>query len=348
MGENKRKLNFQNFIEKNFMLVILLVIVVVMFFVNKNFLTVNNMINILRSMAVTGVMGCGMTMLMVSGEFDLSFGSTLGLTTCMVPLICEWFQNMGLGLTQGAIVGMLAALLVSIVVGFLNGYFSVIWKLPAMLVTIAMQYAVYGLAGVLTGGFPRYTLPDWYGFFGKGMIGGFFPISVIILMIMFILFYIILGYTKFGRTMYTVGGNKDSARLSGINVTKYKIIAFIVMQITAWAAGIIFGSQLAGGTPVYGKGMEFNVIAGIIIGGISLYGGAGSMKETFVGMLFLTLIMNAMTIANLGEYAQYVARGLIMLGAIMMSEVQRRMSNKRKVRQAQLLIEQSEQAELSR
>ena len=348
MVENEKKLNVQDFIEKNIMLVMLLIIVVVMFFVNKNFLTVSNLINILRNMAVTGVMGCGMTMLMVSGDFDLSFGSTLGLTTCMVPLMCEWFQGMGMGVTQGAIVGMLAALIISIFVGFVNGYFSVVWRLPAMLVTIAMQYAVYGLAGVLTKGFPRYTLPGWYGFFGKGMIGGVFPISVIILLVMLVLFYIILAHTKFGRTMYTIGGNRDAARLSGINVTKYKIIAFIVMQITAWVAGIIFGSQLAGGTPTYGKGMEFNVIAAVIIGGISLYGGAGSMKDTFIGLLFLNLIMNAMTIANLGEYAQYVVRGLIMLGAIVMSEAQRKMSNKRKILKVQLLIEQSEAANQSR
>lgn len=348
MKDTAKKANFQGFIEKNILLVALLIMVLIMIFINSNFLTVSNLVNVLRNMSVTGVMACGMTMLMVSGDFDLSFGSTLGMTTCLVPLLSGAFQNAGLSITEGAIVGMVVALLVAILVGLINGYFSVVWHLPAMLVTIAMQYAVYGVAGVLTGGFPQYTLPTWYGFFGKGMIAGEIPISVIILLILMVFFYILLSHTKFGRTMYTIGGNREAARLSGINVTKYKIIAFVVMQMTAWLAGVIFGSQLAGGTPTYGRGIEFNVIASVIIGGISMYGGAGTIKDTFIGLLFLNVIMNAMTIANLGEYAQYVVKGLIMLGAIVMSEAQRRWNIKRKIKTAQMMFDHPEKVKGNR
>lgn len=340
----KKKYSLSKFIEANYLIVAIIVIIAIMFFVNKNFFTMNNLINVLRNMSITGIMACGMTMLMVSGDFDLSFGSTIGMTTVLVPLLAEQFQKANLSITAGALLGMVAALIIAIIAGAINGYFVAVWNLPAMLVTIAMQYLIYGVAGALTKGFPQYTLPSWFGVFGKGMIGDVVPFSVIIMLVCMAFFYVLLGHTKFGRTMYVVGGNKDAARLSGINVVKYKIIAFVVMQVTACAAGLIFGSQLSGGSQTYGKGMEFNVICAVIIGGISIYGGSGNIKNTFVGMLFLNLLINAMTIANLGEYYQYVVRGVIMLAAIVFSEYQRRAGVKKQIKEAENLTRETEKA----
>jgi len=340
--ENKRtsKLGVSNvtgFFEKNILLVVLLALVVSMAFINTNFLTGKNLINILRNMAVNGILACGFTMLLVAGEFDLSFGSTLGLTCCLIPLMSERFAGTALGMTGGALIGMLIALVVAICVGLINAYFVIRWHLPAMLVTLAMQFAVYGVAGILTGGTPQYVLPKWFGFFGKGMVASTIPISVVIFLVLMVIFYVLLQHTKYGRTVYVVGGNAEAARLSGINTAKFKVGAYVVMQVTAFLAGVIFCSQLAGGVPSYGKGIEFNVIAGVIIGGASMVGGMGNMKNTFIGLLFLNVIMNAMTIANVSEYWQYAVRAIIMILALMLSEAQRIWTNSRKIKAVQTL-----------
>lgn len=339
MNTVKKKFSFVDFAGKNILLVVLLVMVIAMVFVNKNFLTLSNLINVLRNMAVTGIMACAMTMMMVGGEFDLSFGSTLGLTTCIIPLLTENLSAAGMSVTAGALIGILIAFVAATLVGCINAYFVVKWRLPAILVTLAVQFTVYGVAGTITGGYPQYTLPEWFAFFGKGTIGGKVPYSIVIFLVVFVLFYIIMSHTKFGRTMYVVGGNAEAARLSGISTKKYKAWIFIVMQWAACLAGIIFASQLAGGTQAYGRGTEFNVIAGVIIGGTGLAGGRGTMRGTFIGMLFLNIIMNAMTIANLSEYLQYIVRGIIMLAAILLSEAQGIWANKKRIKSAQQLQE---------
>lgn len=345
--ENKRTLrsgisNITGFFEKNILLVVLLILVMFMAFVNANFLTGKNLINILRNMAVNGILSCGFTMLLVAGEFDLSFGSTLGLTCCLIPAMSARFADTALGMTGGTLIGILIALVVSVCIGLVNAYFVIKWRLPSMLVTLATQFAVYGVAGVLTGGAPQYTLPAWFGFFGKGMIASAIPVSVVIFLALMVVFYVLLQHTKYGRTLYVVGGNAEAARLSGINTARFKAGVYIVMQVTAFLAGVIFSSQLAGGMPTYGKGIEFNVIAGVIIGGASMVGGVGNMKNTFIGLLFLNVIMNAMTIANVSEYWQYVVRAVIMILALLLSQAQRIWSNSRKIKAAQALQDQGE------
>jgi ribose/xylose/arabinose/galactoside ABC-type transport system permease subunit len=331
MNTIKKYRGIGEFFQKNVMIVILIGLVIVMTNVNSNFFTVANGLNILRSMAVQGIMACGVTVLLIGGELDLSFGSTVGLTSVIVTQLCTRLPEAGVSIDAAAVIGIVVALAAGLGIGAVNAFFVVKWKVPALLVTLAMQFTVYGISGSITGGYPNYTLPSWWSFWGKDKIGEL-PICVIILLLVFVVFYFVMGHTKFGRTIYAVGGNAESARLSGINVAKYKFSMFMIVQVMAVLAGFVFSSQLMSGTANYGSGSEFLVIAAVIIGGTSLNGGSGTMIGSFIGLLFMSVIMNAMTIANISEYPQYVVRGLIMLFAIWLSSFQSVMAEKRKIK----------------
>ena len=334
MNTLKRKVPASEILQKNVMVLILLGMVVLMTFVNSNFFSLANGLNILRNMSVQGIMACGMTMLLVGGELDLSFGSTIGLTSVIITQFCEKLPEYGISMGSAAVLGIVVSMVAALAIGAANAFFVVKWRLPALLVTLSTQFAVYGIAGTITAGYPNYTLPDWWSVWGKAKIGEI-PVCVLIFLGMLLLFYIIMGHTKFGRTIYAVGGNAEAARLSGINVAKYKYAMFMIMQVTACIAGLVFSSQLMGGTASYGSGVEFLVIAAVIIGGTSINGGSGTMVGTFIGLLFMSVIMNAMTIANISEYPQYVVRGLIMLFAIWMNSFQSKLAEKRKLKLSQ-------------
>jgi ribose/xylose/arabinose/galactoside ABC-type transport system permease subunit len=319
----------------NALIPVLIIMVVAMTFVNKNFLSAANVINILRSISMTGVMAMGMTLLLVGGEFDLSFGSTIGMTTVLVTLMPKLLVPMGIDISVAAILGLILSLIFGVLMGLAHGYFVTKFKLPAMLVTLSTQFVAYGIAGSISGGFPMYDLPDWWTIFGKDKLGGEIPYSVLIFLVVFVVFYVLMNHTKYGRTVYAIGGNAEAARLSGINVKKYKYSIFIIMQLTAVLAGLIFSSQVMSGTVIYGKGTEFTVISAVIIGGTALAGGSGGPIATLIGLLFLNTILNAMTIANIPEYPQYIVRGGIMLMAIVLSVVRSKQNvSQKKINQA--------------
>jgi ribose/xylose/arabinose/galactoside ABC-type transport system permease subunit len=142
--------------------------------------------------------------------------------------------------------------------------------------------------------------------------------------VVFIFNFIVLNYTRLGRSVYAAGGNADAARLSGINITKVKMFVMINVQICAALAGIMVSSQVMSGSSTFGRGWEMTAISSVIIGGASLSGGIGRVSRTFVGLIFLGVIINGMTLLNVNEYAQYVVRGMLILIAVLINTVQTR------------------------
>ena len=311
-----------DFLRKYLLLVLMALIIISMSFINSGFLTVANGINVLRNVSMQGVLACGMTMMLVSGNIDLSFGSTIGFTGVVIGYTGRALISAGTSETISALVGIAIALVASIVFGCLNAYFVNRWRMPAMMVTIASQFLILGIAGIISKGYPTNQFPSWYTIFGKDRIGGEIPVSVVICIAFFVLFYIMLNKTKFGRTIYAVGGNQEAARLSGIKTKKYIYSTYITMQVCGVVAGLIQSSQLNQGSHSYGGTATFNVIAAVIIGGCGMAGGTGNMKGTIIGLLFLGLIMNALTILNASEYIQYIVRGALILFAIWLTSVQ--------------------------
>lgn len=326
MTTELRKFNSRrskNFIMDHIIEVLLIILVVVMTFASKTFFTWANWTNIFRNMSMKGVIAFGMTMVIIAGQIDLSIGSTVALSGVIIARSCRDLPDaIGVSLTVACIIGILLALTVAVGMGFLHGYAQHKFGMPSFIVTLASLNLLYGLAGILSGGFPiANEFPDWFNKIGTGKIGGLqgIPIPAVILLVVFFIFFFIMNYTTTGRAIYAVGGNSESARLSGINVMATKIIVFSAVQCMCVIAGMINSAQVMAGSFSFGRGWEVDVISAVVIGGTSMLGGIGKVWGTLIGIIFLGVIVNGMTILNLDIYAQYVVRAILMFFAVMVA-----------------------------
>ena len=313
----KEKWSIDRILKKYVLVILMLALIVVMSLVNENFLTSSNVINVFRNITAQGIMACGMTMVLISGEMDLSFGATAGLAGLIVSMFSEGTKGV-LGLDVACILGILLALLAAAGIGAVNAYWITKWRMPAMIATLAMQYVVYGFAGFISQGWPYYTFPQWYSVVGMQKVFNI-PVCVFIFLLFAVFYYVLLNYGKFGRKVYAVGGNSESARLSGINVNRVKYVVMISNQMCAAVAGIVLSSQIMCAQSSLGAGTELTVVAAVVIGGTGVGGGKGKMGATIIGLLFLGLVINAMTLANLSEYPQYIVKGVLILFAIILN-----------------------------
>ncbi len=322
ISKNKK---FLNILSKHILEVILILLIVVVSLTSPMFLTGKNFLNILRNISMTGIIAFGMTFVIIAGEIDLSVGSTVGLSGVVVALTAAKLSAAGMmSISAATIVGILAALLVCALVGLVNGVLLTKFKMPSFIITLGMMNLIYGVGAVLSGGFPITKLPVWYNWFGAGMLFGIVPVPAMFLLIMFALTGIVMKYMKFGRSIYATGGNPESARLSGINVRFYKIAVLVIVQVCSGIAGILLSSQVMSGTFSFGRGWEMTAISSVIIGGTSMAGGSGRIWGTFLGMIFLGILGNAMTLNGVDDYVQYIVQGALIIGAVLMNSIQRK------------------------
>jgi len=214
------------------------------------------------------------------------------------------------------------ALFVGLCIGLFNGLIRTRYNIPSFIITLAMLNVLYGFAAIISHGFPVTTLPDWYNWIGAGQFFGIFPVPMLWLLIAFGIVYLIMNLTRFGREVYAVGGNPEAARLSGINVTFVKIAVLAIVQILAAFSGIILSAQVMSGSSTFGRGYEMDVISAVIIGGASLNGGIGKVWGTFIGIVFLGVINNGMTLFGVDDFQKYVVRGLLILFAVLLNTIQ--------------------------
>jgi ribose/xylose/arabinose/galactoside ABC-type transport system permease subunit len=302
--------------------VFLLLLIIGLTFGTKGFLTWSNWMNIFRANSLKGVIALGMTMVIIAGLIDLSIGSTVALAGVIVARFCRDLTAVGMDLNTACLLGIAASFAVAIAFGWIHGVFSHKAGMPPFIVTLVSLNALYGIAGIISGGYPiANQYPDWFNQFGGGRIGGQdgIPIPAIILAVSFLIVLFIMGYTTTGRSVYAVGGNPESARLSGINVGKIKIICFIAVQIFAVIAGFMTSGQVLAGSYSFGRGWELDVISAVIIGGTSFSGGIGTVWGTLLGIIFMGVITNGMTLLNFDIYTQYVVRAVIMFAAVLIS-----------------------------
>lgn len=306
--------------------ILLIILVITMSLLNANFLSAGNLLNILKNMSLQGVIALGMTIVIIGGELDLSVGSTVALTGVIIGLSCEKFGGSDPNMIAGVLIGVILAIAAAILIGLCNSLFILKYKLPAMIVTIATQFVIYGITATLCKGYPVTTLPRWFNVFGAGTIANI-PIMAFVLLISFVIIFIIMNKTKIGRNIYAVGGNAEAARLSGINVKTTKIFIMIAIQICCVISGILLSSQVMSGSFSFGKGWEMMAIAAVVIGGTSLNGGIGKVGGTFIGLLFLGVILNAMVLMNVTEYIQYIVKGGLILFAVVINSFNTKKAN---------------------
>jgi len=309
---SKRKFRFDDYILE----LVLLVIIVVIALLTPNFMSPQNLLNVLRNVSLQGVIALGLTMTIIGGEIDLSIGSSVALYGVIVAKVTGWLAESNImPMEYGVLVGILVAFIFSIIIGSIIAWLHIKFKMPTFIITLAALSILYGLAALLSNGFPITTFPMWYNNIGAGRFLGI-PIPAIVLIVVFFIVFFIMKYTRVGREIYAVGGNAEAARLCGINIKKIKTIYMIAPQILACVSAILLSSQVMSASSQFGKGYEMTAIPSVIIGGAALSGGIGTVWGTFLGIIFLGVISNGMTILNINEFTQYIVKGSLIIIAV--------------------------------
>lgn len=303
--------------------IILILICVVLAVTASGFFTTENLLNVLRNVSMQGVIALGMTMVIIAGEIDLSVGSAVAFSGCFTAFIVEKLSESALGfpLTPAVAAGIIIALVVGFFCGWFTGVMRTRYEVPSFITTLALLTGLSGAAELITNGFPLTPFPDWYNFIGGGYLFGI-PFPALVFVVAFVVVQTLMNFTSFGRAVYAVGGNAEAARLSGINVNLVKKLVLAITAMLAALSGIMQSSEIMSGTATTAKGWELDVIAAVIIGGTSLMGGVGRVWGTMVGVIFLGVIINGMTMLNVSEYWQHVVRGALILAAVLLNRIQ--------------------------
>lgn len=298
----------------------LFLISTVLSFASEHFLSIENFLNILLQNANVAVLAVGMTMVILSGEIDLSVGGIEALG-CVVA---AWMMVYG-GL--GIIPSILIALVAGTLCGMVSGFFVAYFRFHSFVSTLAMMGISRGFALIYTHGASIYGLPDSFRFIGQGSIG---PIGVPVFIAAIVLFlaHLLLTQFRLGNHIYAVGGNIEAARLAGINVGRVKLIVLSISGFCGALAGVIMASRLNSGQGTIGEADLLDSIASVIIGGTSLMGGVGTIPGTVIGVLVIGVIRNGLNLLGVSSFWQMVAIGVIIICAVLVDEIRRRLQEK--------------------
>lgn len=306
---NKKKLINQINIYRS--VLILLVICVFATILSPSFLSVTNLFNVFKQITVAGIVGCGMTFVILTGGIDLSVGSILGLSGVLASGL--------LASTGNTAAAVAVSLVVGVACGAVNGFFVSVCGIPPFISTLGMMTLLRGVILVYTKGSPIPIKSDAYKFFGKGSIAGI-PVPVIILIIVFLLAHYILTQTSYGRSVYAVGGNREAARLSGIRVKTSEFLVYTLNGLMCGMAGLILTARLGSAQSTSGTGIEMDAIAAVILGGTSLSGGVGFVLPTVVGAMIMGIIDNILTLMNVNPHATNIVKGAVILIAVLVDK----------------------------
>lgn len=285
---------------------------IILSFVAPNFLTATNMLNILQQAAFFGIVAFAMTLVVVSGEIDVSVGSQAALTSSIVGFMVV---NAGWSMWAAALLAIMVAVILGGTIGWLRDAYNV----PTFIGTLALFLALRGAAMLITNTFPIPIEQSQFFYWGSGKIFGVVPVAAIYLLVAFIVVALIARYTVFGRSVYAVGGNPKAASLSGISVRKVRILVMAGTAFTASITGLMHTAQLASGNSNIANGLEFDAIAAAVIGGTAMSGGKGTVIGTLIGVLFVAVLLNGMVMLGLNPYVQQVVRGALVLFAVLLN-----------------------------
>lgn len=297
---------------------LLLVIVLILSVANSNFRTASNLLNVFLQVSNYAVLGAGMTFVIMTGGIDVSVGATMVVSAAVYAVTTQ-----EKGVSEP--VGLILMMIVAAIVGVINGVGVAYLQMPAFLVTLATQCMGRGLSLVLTGGVSYRNLGVSFTVVSKYAILGI-PLMVWIPIIMFVLGYLLLHRTIYGRKVMAIGGNANAAQVSGINVKRITMSTYIILGVVSGVAGFMTMSRLGSYYAAMGESMEFMVIAAVVIGGTSLAGGTGTMMGTVVGTLIIGVINNALNLFGVNADWQQVARGIVIFIAVMFDAMRTRIN----------------------
>jgi ribose transport system permease protein len=286
-----------------------LLLCLILSLLSDRFLTVSNMVNVLRQSTINGIIAVGMTYVILTAGIDLSVGSILALTAVVTA---NMLQIEGMSVAMA----VLSGLLLGGILGLINGIIITKASVPPFVATLGMMTVGRGLALTYTEGRPITGLPDSFRFLGTGSLGPV-PMPIIIAGLAFIVGYILLTQTWIGEYIFALGNNPVAARYAGINTHIYTIFVYIVAGVLSALAGMILIARLNSAQPTAGLGYEFDAIAAVVVGGTSFAGGEGSLWGTLLGVLVIAVLNNGLNLLNVSSFYQPVVTGLVIALALL-------------------------------
>jgi inositol transport system permease protein len=287
----------------------------------SGFFSQANLTNVLRQITVVTIIALGATFVIILGHINVAYGSEIALTGCIASAAMVSSGNV--------FAALFAALALGVAIGAINGIVITKFGIPAFIMTLAVTTVARGSALLFTKGTPVTGMAKSFLFIGQGNIG-FIPVSVLILAILFVIAWILLNKTPFGRYIYAVGGNENAAIASGIKSKVVVIKAFILDGALTAIAGVVLMSRINSGQPAAGVSYEFDAITAVVVGGTSLSGGSGSIVGTIIGAVIVGIINNVQNLLNINAYWQQIVKGLIILLAVILDVISKRRGQRRK------------------
>lgn len=313
----------KNYFKRNAGILIgLVALCVIIALQSPNFLSQDNVMNVLRQISSNMYLACGMTMILIAGGIDLSVGSIVAITGVTAGTLL----NMGLPIPATILICLLAGALY----GSVNGVIITRTTLPPFIVTYAMMQILRGATYVYTGGTTVRIDDRTFTNLGTGYVLGVVPLPVVYMLVVFVIVFIILNKTRLGRHIYAVGGNEKAARFSGINVRRTRMFVYVFSGVMGALAGLVLCARSYSGNPLAGDGAEMDAIAACVLGGASMAGGYGFVGGTLIGALIIGLLNNGLNLMRIDSYWQIILKGVVILAAVYVDYVKNLKKNKAK------------------
>ena len=298
---------------EGFLAIILLVVIIINSLLSESFLSIENQINLFVLSIEKVIIALIMAKIIINAEIDLSVASMMGLSACALG----WFVESGMSMTMT----LIASITIGAVGGAFNGFWITVVKLPSLVVTLAMLIGFRGLARVLIGDRSIKMFPQWFEDLGQQPLFLNIPFSVMIFMALLICVVITLEYTGFGRHIYTIGINQNVALYSGINVARVKMLLFIFSGIISAIAGILYAARLGTVRGDMGLGFELDIITIVLLGGVSIFGGSGSIYGVILSILIVLYLRNGMSLSNITGHLQTGVIGVLLILSVLIPNV---------------------------
>ncbi|MBT2701093.1 ABC transporter permease [Bacillus sp. ISL-40] len=317
----KEKITLKKIIGKLGPLLALVILIVILTCLSDKFLTVNNLMNIASQSAINALMALGMLLAIITAGIDLSVGAILAVSIMLMGIVT-------VNLHMNPFIGVIVCLGVGSLFGWVNGLLLTKLHLPHPFIsTLGTQFIGRGIALIVTAAAPIAGFPVAIQFAGNQFVGPI-PVSFLLVIVVYVLFHIFLTRSKTGRYIYAIGGNKEAARLSGINVDRVLLIVYSLSGLMAGLAGLVMVGQVNSAFPLAGLNYETNAIAAVIIGGASFFGGVGTVSGTLIGALVIAVLQNGLNLLNVSADAQLAVIGLVIIAAVYVDVLRQRKSKK--------------------
>lgn len=299
-------------------LALVILFVIACFASPEIFPTLANLKNILRQASIVGVVSIGMTVVLLVGGIDLSVTSNMAIAACLLAHISERYVNDG---HNGMLVGPIFMVIgIGMLIGLANGLIIVLRDVEPFIITLGTGQILRGINYIYTKGSPGGTVTDFWQAFGSKSLGGVIPFATLLYGVLMAVFVVLLHKTVYGRHIYAIGSNSEAAKLSGIQVKKNKILAYVLCGMTAAIAGIMLAARVRVGEPNGSAGFDMDAIAAVVIGGTSMAGGRGYLLCTLAGVMIMAIMNNILNLVGADPYLQIVIKGFIILIAVLIQK----------------------------